>query len=82
MDTTDLYSLVLAVFQPVPYTRHSNDICNAVSRIREKLFQVRMSEYEYKQLQQEAEKQGVPMADLFRKFVATLPKPSEDKKPS
>lgn len=73
---------MLAVSQPVLYTRYGNDICNAMSRVREKLFQVRMSEYEYKQLQQEAERQGVPMADLFRKFVATLPKPSEEEKPS
>jgi hypothetical protein len=70
------YCRVLAVFQPVLYSRHGNDKCNAMSRARGKLFQIRMSEYEYEQLKQEAERQGVPMADLFRKFVAQLPKPS------
>lgn len=44
---------------------------------RSKVLQFRLSEYEFEQLRQEAEEQGVPMADLLRKFVATLPKPKK-----
>jgi predicted DNA binding CopG/RHH family protein len=43
---------------------------------RNKRIDIRVSEYEYTQLQQEAEKQGVPMSDLLRKYISTLPKPS------
>jgi predicted DNA binding CopG/RHH family protein len=47
---------------------------------RDKMLRVRMSEYEFEQLQQEAEKQGIPMSDLVRKWIFNLPKPN--KKPS
>jgi predicted DNA binding CopG/RHH family protein len=42
---------------------------------RAKVLQFRLSEYEFEQLRQEAEKQGVPMADMLRKYIASLPKP-------
>jgi predicted DNA binding CopG/RHH family protein len=42
---------------------------------RGKVIQFRVSEYEFEQLRQEAEKQGVPMSDLLRKYVSRLPKP-------
>ena len=42
---------------------------------RDKSVKVRLSEYEYKQLQQEAEKQGIGMSDLLRKCIAKFPKP-------
>ncbi|MEW6496003.1 MAG: ribbon-helix-helix protein, CopG family [Cyanobacteriota bacterium] len=48
---------------------------------RTKLLQIRLSEYEFKQLQQEAEKQDVSMSDLVRKYISRLPKPTV-KKPS
>lgn len=44
---------------------------------RDKRFMIRMSEFEYKQLQQEAEKQGVSMADVVRRLIAKLPRPTE-----
>ncbi|HEY9708186.1 MAG TPA: ribbon-helix-helix protein, CopG family [Oculatellaceae cyanobacterium] len=43
---------------------------------RSKLFQIRMSEYEFEQLRQEAEKQGVSMSDIVRKYISRLPSPS------
>jgi predicted DNA binding CopG/RHH family protein len=42
---------------------------------RDKSVKVRLSEYEYKQLQQEAEKQGIGMSDLLRKCIAKFSKP-------
>jgi predicted HicB family RNase H-like nuclease len=42
---------------------------------RTKKLDIRVSEYEYKQLQQEAEKQGCSMSDLVRKYISKLPKP-------
>ncbi|HEY9744014.1 MAG TPA: ribbon-helix-helix protein, CopG family [Coleofasciculaceae cyanobacterium] len=40
---------------------------------------IRLSEYEDRQLQQEATKQGVSKSDLVRKLISRLPKPKEDK---
>jgi predicted DNA binding CopG/RHH family protein len=42
---------------------------------REKMLRIRVSDYEYEQLRLEAEKQGVPMSDLIRKYISRLPKP-------
>lgn len=39
------------------------------------MLRVRMSDYEFEQLKQEAERQGIPMSDLVRKLVSKLPKP-------
>lgn len=39
-----------------------------------------MSEYEFEQLRQEAEKHGCSMSDLVRKYVSRLPEPIQ--KPS
>ncbi|MCV3213039.1 CopG family transcriptional regulator [Plectonema radiosum NIES-515] len=35
-----------------------------------------MSDYEFEQLKQEANKQGVSMSDLVRKLISKLPKPN------
>ena len=43
---------------------------------RQKSFMTRMSEYEYEQLKQEAARQGVSMADVVRRLIATLPRPT------
>jgi hypothetical protein len=43
---------------------------------RAKMLKIRVSEYEFAQLQQESEKQGVSMSDLVRKYISKLPKPS------
>jgi len=43
---------------------------------RGKMLRVRMSDYEFEQLRQEADRQGIPMSDLVRKMVSKLPKPS------
>lgn len=72
-DTPDLYSHVLAVLQPVLYTCYCTDKCQGMSR--SKKLEIRVSEYEYAQLQQESEKQGVSMSDLVRKYISKLPKP-------
>ncbi len=45
---------------------------------RDKSIKIRLSEYEYKQLQQESEKQGVGMSDVLRKCIAKFPKPVGD----
>jgi predicted DNA binding CopG/RHH family protein len=42
---------------------------------RGKMLRVRMSDYEFEQLRQEADRQGIPMSDLIRKMVSKLPKP-------
>jgi predicted DNA binding CopG/RHH family protein len=42
---------------------------------REKSIKVRVSGYEYEQLKLEADRQGVPMSDLIRKYISTLPNP-------
>ncbi|MBD1807967.1 ribbon-helix-helix protein, CopG family [Microcoleus sp. FACHB-SPT15] len=42
---------------------------------RTKKLDIRVSEYEYEQLRQEAEKQGCSMSDLVRKYISKLPKP-------
>jgi predicted DNA binding CopG/RHH family protein len=47
---------------------------------REHSIKIRLSEYEYKQLKQEAERQGTGMSDLLRKCIAKFPEPGE--KPS
>jgi predicted DNA binding CopG/RHH family protein len=44
---------------------------------REKILKIRVSDYEYEQLKQESEKQGVPMSDLVRKYISKLPKPTQ-----
>jgi predicted DNA binding CopG/RHH family protein len=43
---------------------------------REKMLKIRVSDYEFDQLKQEAHKQGVSMSDLIRKFISSLPKPN------
>jgi predicted HicB family RNase H-like nuclease len=43
---------------------------------RTKKLDIRVSEYEFAQLQQEAQKQGCSMSDLVRKYISKLPKPS------
>jgi predicted HicB family RNase H-like nuclease len=43
---------------------------------RTKKLDIRVSEYEFAQLQQEAERQGVSMSDLVRKYISKLPKPN------
>ncbi|WP_375340459.1 plasmid mobilization protein [Plectonema radiosum] len=40
------------------------------------MLRVRMSDYEFEQLKQEANKQGVSMSDLVRKLISKLPKPN------
>ncbi len=42
---------------------------------RAKKLEIRVSDYELAQLQQEAEKQGCSMSDLVRKYISKLPKP-------
>jgi predicted DNA binding CopG/RHH family protein len=42
---------------------------------RDKSVKIRLSEYEFEQLRQEAEKQGIGMSDLLRKCIAKFPKP-------
>jgi hypothetical protein len=42
---------------------------------REKSIKIRLSEYEYQELQQEAQRQGIRMSDLLRKCIAKFPKP-------
>jgi predicted DNA binding CopG/RHH family protein len=42
---------------------------------REKMLRIRVSDYEYEQLRQEAEKQGIGMSDFLRKYISKLPKP-------
>ncbi|NJR73172.1 MAG: hypothetical protein HC773_04725 [Scytonema sp. CRU_2_7] len=42
---------------------------------REKMLRVRMSDYEFEQLKQQADKEGIPMSDLVRKLVSKLPRP-------
>jgi hypothetical protein len=46
---------------------------------RTRVLQFRLSDYEFEQLQQEADRQGVPMADLLRKYIARLPEPKIEK---
>jgi len=43
---------------------------------RTKKLDIRVSEYELAQLQQEALKQGCSMSDLVRKYISRLPKPN------
>ena len=45
---------------------------------RTKRLEIRLSQYEMIQLQQEALKQGCSMADLLRKYISKLPKPKID----
>jgi hypothetical protein len=40
---------------------------------RAKSIKIRLSEYEYQQLQQEAERQGTGMSDLLRKCISKFP---------
>jgi hypothetical protein len=49
-----------------------------IGKTREKMLRVRMSDYEFEQLKQESERQGVSMSDLVRKLVSKLPKPVID----
>ena len=42
---------------------------------RTKKLDIRVSEYEFFQLQQEAERQGCSMSDLVRKYISRLPNP-------
>ncbi|NEU75657.1 ribbon-helix-helix protein, CopG family [Hassallia byssoidea VB512170] len=42
---------------------------------REKMLKIRVSDYEFEQLRQEAQKQGVSMSDVVRKYISKLPKP-------
>ncbi len=46
---------------------------------RKKMLRVRMSDYEFEQLKQESDRQGIAMSDLVRKLVSKLPKPVIDK---
>ena len=73
-DAPDLYSHVLAVSQPVLYTHYCADKWQDMSRTKK--LDIRVSEYEFAQLQQEAERQGVSMSDLVRKYISKLPKPN------
>ncbi|MEH2417816.1 MULTISPECIES: plasmid mobilization protein [unclassified Nostoc] len=43
---------------------------------RAKKLDIRVSEYEFFQLQQEAERQGCSMSDLVRKYISKLPRPN------
>jgi hypothetical protein len=39
------------------------------------MLRVRMSDYEFEQLKQEADRQVIAMSDLVRKLVSKLPEP-------
>jgi predicted CopG family antitoxin len=39
------------------------------------MLRIRVSDYEYEQLKQEAQKQGIGMSDVLRKYISKLPEP-------
>lgn len=52
-------------------------IANALQMTRKIQLNIRLSDYEDRQLQQEAAKQGVSKSDLIRKLISKLPKPKQ-----
>ena len=44
---------------------------------REKRLNIRISDYEYQQLQDESVRRGVSMADIVRGWIGKLPRPGE-----